>query len=99
MVPLDGALAEHIFINLLENALRYTPAGSPISIAATRAGDHLEVEVADGGPGFSPEDLDKIFEMFYRGSTGQDLTGLRSGAVHLPGHRGGPRRADLGAEP
>ena len=35
MVPLDGALAEQIFINLLENVLRYTPDGSPIAIAAT----------------------------------------------------------------
>ena len=59
--------------------LRYTPAGSPISISATAAGDHLEVEVADCGPGFSPEDLDKIFEMYYRGSTGQDLTGYGLG--------------------
>ena len=79
MVPLDGALAEEIFINLLENALRYTPAGSPISISATVAGDDLEVEVADCGPGFAPEDLDKIFEMYYRGSTGQDLTGYGLG--------------------
>lgn len=79
MVPLDGALAEQIFINLLENALRYTPAGSPISISATVAGDDLEVEVADCGPGFAPEDLDKIFEMYYRGSTGQDLTGYGLG--------------------
>ncbi len=79
MLPLDGALAEQIFINLLENALRYTPAGSPISISATAAGDHLEVEVADCGPGFSQEDLDKIFEMYYRGSTGQDLTGYGLG--------------------
>ena len=79
MLPLDGALAEQIFINLLENALRYTPAGSPISISARLADDHLEVEVADCGPGFSPEDLDKIFEMYYRGSTGQDLTGYGLG--------------------
>ena len=48
-------------------------------IAATVAGDHLEVEVADRGPGFSPEELDKVFEMYYRGSTGQDLTGYGLG--------------------
>ncbi len=54
--------------------------------------------MADRGPGFSPEDLEKIFEMYYRGTQGQDNR-LRSGAVHLPGHRGGPRRTDLGAEP
>ena len=68
MVPLDAALAEHIFINLLENSLKYTPPGSPLNIAAVRQGDEIEVEVADLGPGFPPEDLEKIFEMYYRGS-------------------------------
>jgi len=67
MVPLDAALAEHIFINLLENALKYTPAGSPLSISAVHQDDNLEVEVGDCGPGFPPEDLDRIFEMFERG--------------------------------
>jgi two-component system sensor histidine kinase KdpD len=52
MIPLDAALAEQIFINLLENAL-----------------------VADSGPGFSPGDLDKIFDMFYQGTQGSDLKG------------------------
>ena len=79
MVPLDGALAEQIFINLLENAWRYTPAGSPILIAARAAEDYLEVEVADRGPGFSPEDLDKIFEMYYRGTRGQEARGYGLG--------------------
>ncbi len=79
MVPLDGALAEQIFINLLENASRYTPAGSPIRIAATAKDDHLEVEVADRGPGFSPEDLEKIFEMYYRGTEAQEGRGYGLG--------------------
>jgi two-component system sensor histidine kinase KdpD len=68
MVPLDAALAEHIFINLLENALKYTPAGSPLSISAVHRDDDLEVEVGDWGPGFPPEDLDRVFEMFERGA-------------------------------
>lgn len=68
MVPLDAALAEHIFINLLENSLKYTPPGSPLAIAAVQKGDAIEVEVADLGPGFPPEDLEKIFEMYYRGT-------------------------------
>ena len=79
MLPLDGALAEQIFINLLENALRYTPAGSPISISATVAGEHLEVAVADRGPGFAPDDFDQIFAMYYRGSTSQDFKGYGLG--------------------
>ena len=75
MVPLDAALAEQIFINLLENALKYTPAGSPLAITASRQGEALEVEVADNGPGFSPDDLAKIFDMFYQGIQGSDLKG------------------------
>jgi two-component system sensor histidine kinase KdpD len=68
MVPLDAALAEHIFINLLENALKYTPPGSPLAISAMRKDQEIEVEVADCGSGIPPEDLDKIFDMFYRGT-------------------------------
>ena len=68
MVPLDAALAEHLFINLLENALKYTPPGSPLSIAAKAGDREIEVEVADRGPGLPPEDLDQIFALFYRGS-------------------------------
>jgi two-component system sensor histidine kinase KdpD len=68
MVPLDASLAEHIFINLLENSLKYTPPGSPLAIAAVQKDDEIEVEVADLGPGFPPDDLEKIFEMYYRGT-------------------------------
>jgi two-component system, OmpR family, sensor histidine kinase KdpD len=78
MVQLDSALAEHIFLNLLENALKYTTPGSPIVIAALRQGEEIEVEVDDCGPGFPPGDLERIFEMFERGSqdTGQKGYGL-----------------------
>ena len=68
MVPLDAALAEQIFINLLENSLKYTPPGSPLTIAAVKKDHEIEVEVADRGSGFPPEDLERIFEMYYRGS-------------------------------
>jgi two-component system, OmpR family, sensor histidine kinase KdpD len=68
MVPLDSALAEHIFINLLENSLKYTPPGSPLAIAASAKDNEIEVEVSDQSPGFPPEDLERIFEMFDRGT-------------------------------
>ena len=68
MVPLDSALAEHIFINLLENSLKYTPPGSPLAIAAEQKDQEIEVEVSDCGPGFPPDDLERIFEMFDRGT-------------------------------
>jgi len=68
MVPLDSALAEHIFINLLENSLKYTPPGSPLAITAAPKDDELEVEVSDQGSGFPPEDLERVFERFDRGA-------------------------------
>jgi two-component system sensor histidine kinase KdpD len=78
MVPLDASLAEHIFINLLENSLKYTPPGSPLAIAAVSNDGEIEVEVADQGPGLPPDDLEKIFEMYYRGTAdiGQKGYGL-----------------------
>lgn len=79
MVPLDAALAENVFLNLLENSLKYTPPGSALSIKAVPKGKEIEVEVADNGPGFPPEDLERIFEMFYRGTEYSDRKGYGLG--------------------
>jgi two-component system sensor histidine kinase KdpD len=68
LVPIDAVLIEQVLINLLENAAKYTPKGSHITLSATHeAGERtVTVEVADDGPGI-PHDLeDKIFEKFYR---------------------------------
>jgi two-component system sensor histidine kinase KdpD len=79
MVPLDGALVENVFINLLENSLKYTPPGSALYIKAVPKGDEIEIEMADNGPGFPPEDLGRIFEMFYRGTGDSDRKGYGLG--------------------
>ncbi len=79
MVPLDAALAEHIFLNLVENALKYTPPESPLAISAVQKDQEIEVEVADSGPGFPPNDLERIFEMFYRGTEDLEQKGYGLG--------------------
>jgi two-component system, OmpR family, sensor histidine kinase KdpD len=79
MVPLDGALVENIFLNLLENSLKYTPPGSALSIQAVTKGNEIEIEMADNGPGFPPEDLGRIFEMYYRGTEDSDRRGYGLG--------------------
>ena len=79
MIPLDAALTEQVFINLLENSLKYTPAGSPLAISAGRQDGEIEVEVADQGPGFPPDDLEKVFEMYYRGPAESDQKGYGLG--------------------
>ena len=55
---------------MLENAARYSPSGSRITLRSRRAGDRLEFFVEDNGPGIDPVDLPLIFEKFYRGREG-----------------------------
>jgi signal transduction histidine kinase len=57
--------------NLLSNALRYAPSG-PIVVSLVDLGDHFRIAVADRGPGMSPEEIDRIWERFYRGSAAQE---------------------------
>jgi two-component system sensor histidine kinase KdpD len=65
-VPIDSVLIEQVLINLLENAIKYTPAGSPIDLSASQDGAMVVIEVADRGPGLPPGDEQRIFEKFYR---------------------------------
>ncbi|MCY2928556.1 MAG: sensor histidine kinase KdpD [Planctomycetota bacterium] len=67
LAAFDGVLVEQVLVNLLENAARYTPAGSPIDVSARIEGNAAVLEVADRGPGLSDEERHKIFEKFYRG--------------------------------
>ncbi|HEX7081331.1 MAG TPA: ATP-binding protein [Gammaproteobacteria bacterium] len=66
MVPLDFVLAEHVLVNLLDNAAKYSPQGSPIEVAVADDGDELRLTVTDCGPGIPEEDLERIFERFFR---------------------------------
>lgn len=70
MLDLDGVLMEQLFLNLLENAAKYAPEGSPVSIEARQTGRMVEVLVSDRGPGLAPDELEKVFELFYQGQTG-----------------------------
>ena len=53
-------------MNLLENAARYTPAGTEIEISAKCVGNRAEIRVADNGPGLPPGSESKVFEKFFR---------------------------------
>lgn len=66
LVPIDGLLVEQVLINLLENAAKYSPKGSPIEISASHEKNDVVVAIADRGPGIPPSLADKIFEKFYR---------------------------------
>ena len=66
LVPLDGVLIEQVLLNVLDNALKYTPPGSPIALSAWTTEDAVTVEVADRGPGLPPGEEPRIFDKFYR---------------------------------
>ncbi|MFO0675569.1 MAG: sensor histidine kinase KdpD [Polyangiaceae bacterium] len=67
LVPLDALLVEQVLTNLVENAVRHTPAHSPIEVAARVTGTALEVRVSDRGPGVPPTEERRVFEKFRRG--------------------------------
>lgn len=66
LVPIDELLIEQVFINLLENAARYTPPGTPITITAWPDDGAVVVEVADRGPGIPAGQEEAVFGRFYR---------------------------------
>jgi two-component system sensor histidine kinase KdpD len=65
-VFVDDVLVEQLLINLIDNAIKHTPAGTPITILATATDGQVTVEVADRGPGLPPGEEARVFEKFYR---------------------------------
>jgi two-component system sensor histidine kinase KdpD len=66
MVALDPVLFEQVLFNLLDNAAKYAPAGTTIRIQSWRDGEHIGLQVLDEGNGIAPQDLEHIFDKFYR---------------------------------
>lgn len=101
-VPMDGLLVEQVLLNLLENALRHTPPGTPIEIVVRTAHDCVRIEVADRGPGIPPATIERIFEKFHTttraGGSGLGLaicraiTTLHGGSIAAANRDGGGAR-------
>jgi two-component system, OmpR family, sensor histidine kinase KdpD len=68
LAQVDGILVEQAIVNLLENACRYTPAGTPIEITARLDGRKTVLEIADRGPGLRSGEEQRVFERFQRGN-------------------------------
>jgi two-component system sensor histidine kinase KdpD len=79
LVKLDAVLIEQVLINLLENALKYTPAGTAIGISAEFAPAAVTVSVADEGPGIPPGLEERLFDKFYRASPERAQSGVGLG--------------------
>jgi len=76
LVSVDSRLLEQLFVNLLENAARHTPPGTPVDLVASAADGIVTVRVNDRGPGLAPGSEEKVFDKFYRGSARTEGAGL-----------------------
>jgi len=79
LVEFDAALIERVLYNLLENAGKYTPAGTAIRVAAEASKGDLLVTVSDTGPGVPPGQRESIFEKFTRGARESATPGVGLG--------------------
>ena len=95
MARMDARLIVQVLVNLIDNAVKYTPKGSHIRICCGRQGDMVRIQVADDGPGIPDNQKEHVFEMFYtcgaqggdsRRSTGLGLYLCRA-IVHAHGGR------------
>jgi two-component system, OmpR family, sensor histidine kinase KdpD len=75
----DPALLERILVNLMSNAIRYSPAGQKVLVTGSWHGDHVEIRVIDRGPGIPPEAHDRVFLPFQRLGDRDNHTGVGLG--------------------
>ena len=105
----DPGLLDQLLWNLVDNAVKFTPAGGRVDVRIDGRGDAVKIHVADTGPGLPPEELDRVFERFYRADqvrthhaetsgTGLGLSIVRAIADVHGGTAAARNRRDGGAE-
>ena len=78
-VSVDFGLIVQVLVNVLDNALKYSPADSPIEIKGRQVAQEVHIEVADRGVGIPPQDLTRIFDKFYRVQRPDNVSGTGLG--------------------
>jgi signal transduction histidine kinase len=80
LIPIEyygnETLLQQVWINILNNAIKFTPDGGEINVSATREGGKIEVKIADNGVGISESDLPKIFDKYFRSKQSAEGNGL-----------------------
>ncbi|HSX20786.1 MAG TPA: ATP-binding protein, partial [Gammaproteobacteria bacterium] len=79
LIPFDKVLMEGVFLNLLDNAIKFAPKEQTITISAKLSDDKVIVSVEDRGPGISGDEVSRLFEKFYRGRMLTSKRGLGLG--------------------
>jgi signal transduction histidine kinase len=78
-VDADADAFNHVLVNLLTNAVKFSPAGSTVAIRARRNGNEAVVSVVDEGPGIAPDEQERIFDRFYQSQNGNHARGTGIG--------------------
>ncbi|MDX1599952.1 MAG: ATP-binding protein [Anaerolineales bacterium] len=97
LVLADEQQAQRALINVLHNAIKFTPPGGRVRISHARRDDQVVLRVEDNGPGINPEDLDRIFERFYRADRARGTAGTGLGLAivrHIMNAHGGDAWAE-----
>ena len=92
---MDFVLIEQVIINLLENAIKFSPPSAPIEISVHSKDGEYQVSIADDGPGIPENDLERIFDKFYRVRRKDNPPGDGARLVDLQRNYRGPRWTDL----
>jgi two-component system sensor histidine kinase KdpD len=79
LILVEPTLIVQILSNLLENAAKYTPPGTTVTICAAATEDSILISVADDGPGLPPGDPERLFEKFQRGRSESNIVGVGLG--------------------
>lgn len=74
LVAVDFVLIEHVLTNLLENGVKYSERGTRIRVEAAAVGEKIAIRVIDQGRGIPPEELERVFEKFYRVQRGDKVS-------------------------
>ncbi len=85
MISADFVLIVHVLSNLLDNALKYSPKESPLEVRGRPAGKEVEITVMDRGIGIPEDDLDRVFDKFYRVQRPEQVTGTGLGLAICKG--------------
>jgi signal transduction histidine kinase len=79
VVDADADAFNHVLVNLLTNAMKFSPPGSLVVVGAHRADGEVVVSVADQGPGIAPDEQDRVFDRFYQSRNGNHTRGTGIG--------------------
>jgi two-component system sensor histidine kinase KdpD len=79
LVPMDFTLIVQVVVNLLENAVKYSPKHSLIEVSATLTNENARIEIADRGVGIPSDDLTRVFDKFYRVQRPESVSGTGLG--------------------